>query len=185
MTTLILILAILVGSTSFSMAQTEIPKDSLEYDFTVVIFLGLECPVSQKYITKLNTIYSTHKDKQEIEWLFVIPEVVKKRQIKKFSKQYKVQFALKSDESNQRITLAYGATATPEAFIEKDGKILYRGAIDNWFYELGRYRQVITKNYLIDALESVLRNQEPLIKETTPIGCFIQQSSSAIHDHEK
>ncbi len=181
MTRPLLILLITLGSNSFSLGQTETANNSPDIGFTVSVFIGVDCPVSQKYITKLNAIYTDYKNRPEIKWVFIVPGDVKQRKIKSFAKEYKILFPLKSDKPSQNVTGQTGATITPEVFIKRAGETLYRGAIDNWFYELGKYRQKATSNYLIDALESVLKNQEPEIKETTPIGCLIQQSSSQAH----
>lgn len=179
---LLFILLITISSNVISYGQHEISNSALK-SIQVTIFLGIDCPVSQKYITRLNSIYSTYKI-QDIEWHFIVPGKIKKSKIKSFVKEYNVQFEIASDKSHPSITAAYGASVTPEVFLSKGEKTIYKGAIDNWFYELGKYRQQVTENYLIDALEAVLRNEEPLIKETTPIGCFIQQSLISTHHHE-
>ena len=186
MTHLLLILLVTAGSMSFSSRQNEIHFSSAaEKSITITVFLGIDCPVSQKYITTLNSIYTSFKDRTEIEWIFIIPENVKKSKLKAFAKEYKIKFPLESSLTRKKSAAYYEATVTPEVFVEKKGRTLYKGAIDNWFYELGKYRQQVTENYLIDALESVLRNQEPIIKETTPVGCFIQHSKSRAHHHHE
>jgi hypothetical protein len=51
--------------------------------------------------------------------------------------------------------------------------VIYSGKIDNWFEDIGKRRTIITEFYLQDALNSVIRHREPAIKETKPVGCFI------------
>ena len=53
--------------------------------------------------------------------------------------------------------------------------MVYRGLIDNWVSELGRTRQYTNKNYLEDAIESILLNKKPNISKTKAIGCFIEK----------
>ena len=55
-------------------------------------------------------------------------------------------------------------------------EVIYRGAIDNWFYELGRYRLEITDHYLIDAINASLDGKKPALTKTEALGCFIQRS---------
>ena len=69
----------------------------------------------------------------------------------------------------------YGATTTPEAvFIDKNGKLLYKGAIDNWAISLGKKRLEATAHYLRDAVENHLSGNVIDPKETKPVGCFIE-----------
>ncbi len=154
-------------------------------EIIIAVFLGTDCPISQKYIGTINSIYTSYKHRPELKWVFIVPSKLKKNEIKNFIKEYQVLFPLATDAPNQNVTRHFDATVTPEVFVEKGGKTLYRGAIDNWFYELGKYRAHVTENYLKDAIESALNNLEPEIKVTTPIGCFIQRSPSQVHHQHR
>jgi len=89
------------------------------------------------------------------------------------------------DDKKHVITNQYGATITPEAIlIDKNQQVIYQGAIDNWFFELGRNRLEVTEHYLIDAIEASMKGQMPSIKRTEAIGCFIQGvDNKAEHPH--
>lgn len=169
-------------STVLSFGQQEIPSTTNNDIVAVVIFLGVDCPISQKYIACLNSIYLTYKDNPRIQWSFIVPGKEKKNKIKAFEQEYRLQFPLQSDRDSQ--VTKYGASVTPEAFIVSHEQTVYKGAIDNWFYELGKYRSQVSENYLRDALEAILKNQEPFFKETTPVGCFIQTSLANTHQHD-
>lgn len=74
------------------------------------------------------------------------------------------------------------ATVTPEVFlIDAAGQLQYQGAIDNWFYELGKYRLNTTEQYLIDALTALNNGEQPPVRQTEAIGCFIQMSHEMKH----
>ena len=67
------------------------------------------------------------------------------------------------------------ATTTPEAFFySKNHQLLYRGAIDNCFYALGRYRPQATEHYLQNAINQYLNNEKITISNTKAVGCFIE-----------
>ena len=67
------------------------------------------------------------------------------------------------------------ATTTPEAFFySKNHQLLYRGAIDNCFYALGRYRPQATEHYLQNAINQYLNNDKITISNTKAVGCFIE-----------
>ncbi len=155
------------------LSQSGVSRNSTTEVITVTVFLSLDCPISQKYVTELNAIFEKY-ERSGFRWKFIVPGWVKKREIKRFVKEYKTRFPMSLDKDKPTLSAHLGASVTPEVFVQKNDSVAYSGAIDNWFYELGRYRRQTTENYLIDALESILKNQEPKIKRTTPIGCPIQ-----------
>jgi hypothetical protein len=79
-------------------------------------------------------------------------------------------------------TMKFGVTITPEVVVaDASGQVLYQGAIDNWFYELGRYRQFITEHYLTDALDAIAAGKPVPVTRTEAVGCLIQMP--AHHHH--
>ena len=136
----------------------------------VYVFLACECPISQKYVPVLNSIYATYKDAPGFSWSFVIPGKVKKSDLDDFIKEFNVQFPLRGvgNATIKRLE----ADTTPQVVIIKDS-VVYSGAIDNWFYELGKYRRDVTEHYLIDALEALKTGSIPAIRKTEAIGCPI------------
>lgn len=69
------------------------------------------------------------------------------------------------DDKKHNVTNKYSATITPEVvLIDKNQLVIYRGAIDNWFFELRRYRLEITEHYLVDAIDASLNGQQPSVK---------------------
>jgi hypothetical protein len=178
---IILLWLLLTANSAF--AQTDTEKYIREITVEVGVFISPDCPISQKYIARLNTIYLTYRDKPQIRWTFIIPEKLSKKKVQDFAAEFDVKFPLKADDRRRSITRSFGATVTPQVIV-KQNKVVYRGAIDNWFYELGHYRQKTTQHYLIDVLESVLRNEDPAIQQTEAIGCPISLTwSSASRNH--
>ncbi|MEQ9300792.1 MAG: redoxin domain-containing protein [Cyclobacteriaceae bacterium] len=144
---------------------------------TVYIFLGHQCPICQKYGHKLRTFYQQFKE-QNIDLIGIVPlRDVELPTIAEYAALYDFEFPVLSDK--QRVlTDVFGATVTPEiVVVDNKGTQIYRGMIDNWFYALGKYRRVTTEYYLQDALHSYLEGSEITVKETDPIGCFINMTS--------
>lgn len=138
----------------------------------VIIFLSPDCPVCQKYMVRLNEIVQTFSNKAK--FLGVIPGNVKKKEIRLFKKEYAIKFDVIGDKQNVYVK-KYQPVVTPEVIAQDNTKtIRYQGAIDNWFYELGKYRHQPTEYYLVDAIQSVLNGEEVRIKHTEAIGCIIQ-----------
>lgn len=138
----------------------------------VAVFISSECPISQKYIATLNEIYRKYGDEPSLQWQFVLTDKIKRKELQAFVREYNVGFPLVKDDSRNSWSAQFMASVTPQVVI-KDDEVLYSGAIDNWFYGLGQYRQVITEHYFIDALDRVLNGEIPSIRQTEAVGCPI------------
>jgi hypothetical protein len=69
-----------------------------------------------------------------------------------------------------------GARVMPEAFVFNEaGELIYSGAIDDFFYKLGRRRAKISHRYVEDALKAIADGRKPAISRIEPIGCFIER----------
>lgn len=141
--------------------------------FQVLVFLGTDCPISQDYIGILNKINSQFAAEGSIRG--IVPEKIDRSEFKQFQKEYQVGFSLELDK-NLDLVHKYSITVTPEVvLLDPTGEIRYRGAIDNWYYELGKHRQNVTETYLISAIESFIDGKNIDIKETEPIGCILSK----------
>ena len=78
-------------------------------------------------------------------------------------------------DRNFALTKQLNAKITPEVFVVNENReILYHGAIDNWFYALGKNRMHITEHYLEDAIKSILKKEQITRAYVAAIGCFIK-----------
>ena len=96
-------------------------------------------------------------------------------EVMKFKDDYDFKFPVIND-SIQKLTYYFNASVTPEVFLlDKSGTLIYSGAIDNWFFDLGRYRKLATVHYLRDALDSNYGSLFSINNNTKAIGCLIQR----------
>lgn len=139
--------------------------------FQVLVFLGTDCPISQDYVGALNSINARFIEYGRIRG--IIPGNTEKQEVRSFQKDYQVEFPLEWDKSRD-LEKKYSITVTPEVVVlDAVGEIRYRGAIDNWYYELGRHRQTVTEHYLINAINSLIEGKTVDVKQTEPIGCVL------------
>jgi peroxiredoxin len=167
----LIFIVILACSFSFSRAEDSI---------SVYVFLSETCPICQNQTLTLRQLYEQFSAKGVLfTGLFPNTEYSNNESIQKFRKKYKIDFELKKDEG-QKLVKKFSATITPQVFVVRNStqEILYRGKIDNGFESIGKKRQVITQQYLKDALESVVNRNEIKVKETQPVGCFIVTNSN-------
>ena len=74
-------------------------------------------------------------------------------------------------DATSGLARAFGATKTPEAFLfDKNGKLVYHGAID----DNGQEPAKVENAYLKNALEAVVAGKDVAVKETKSIGCGIK-----------
>lgn len=145
----------------------------------VILFMGTDCPITQKYVARIKEIIKTFESTTTFYGVF--PEQFSVKEIKRFKKDYNLSMLLLRDDK-MKLVQYLEATVTPEVFLlDEQLNLQYKGAIDNWFYELGKYRLNTTEQYLIDALTALDKNKQPPWKQTKAIGCFIQMSHHMNH----
>ena len=99
-----------------------------------------------------------------------------KKSTKEFINTYKLNLTSKIDKDRE-LTQKLKATVTPEAFlIKNETQILYHGAIDDWFYALGKNRKEATAHYLEDAINAAIQNKPVLTAHVKAVGCLIEIS---------
>jgi hypothetical protein len=97
-----------------------------------------------------------------------------KKSTNKFINTYQLAIPSKIDRDLE-ITKKLQATVTPEAFLIKNKtQILYHGAIDDWFYALGKNRKEATAHYLEDAINAGIQNKAILTAHEKAVGCLIE-----------
>ena len=153
---------------------------SEDKSYTAYIFMGLECPISQKYIPTLNEMADSQTD---LAIIGVFSGAVIDQEIAEFKARFGVEFELVSDV-HYKLADRYKASVTPEVFlIDASGALRYSGAIDNWFVSLGRNRFKPSKFYLLDALAAIRKGNEVDPDRTLPIGCFLERNKAMSHEH--
>lgn len=140
------------------------------------VFLSTECPISNGFIKTLNELNAKiAKSTRNAELLGVVSDtaVTRTQAIKHFS-EFKAEFPILFDASGL-LAEAMKPSHVPEAFVlDRDGKLAYRGAIDNSWLEIGRRRPNAEKEFLYDALKSVTCGKPVTVEITTPVGCLFE-----------
>jgi hypothetical protein len=139
----------------------------------VLLFIARDCPISNAYAPEIKRIIARYSP-QRIAFQLVYPDpdttlVAAKRHAQEYG--YSCPVIL---DPKHRLVRKAGATVTPEAAVfAPDGKLLYRGRIDDLYVTFGQRRFAATKHNLRDVLEAVVRGRRVATPRTTAIGCFI------------
>ncbi len=156
-----------------SLDNKEVSID-VKKQITVFVFLSPECPLCQSYTLTLNKMQKQYESKN-VKIIGVFTGMhYSFNELLEFKKTYNIAFQLLVDIDGKLIPV-FKPEVTPEAVVlNQKGIVMYQGRIDNWAYELGRKRSVITEKDLDNALKEVTANKPVTIKRTKAIGCFIE-----------
>jgi len=140
--------------------------------FRAFVFVSPECPISNGYLKTLNDLHHKFSGKSvELFGVVADPTVTRTQAAKHFS-EYKAGFPILFDASGLLLR-ALKPTHVPEAFVlDRDGKVIYRGAIDNAWETIGRRRPKAEKEFLSDAVAAAISGKVPPVAETKPVGCL-------------
>jgi len=159
-----------IPATTLSGEDTSLTLSDLKEPVVVLVFLGNHCPVVQAYEDRIIDFTSDYKNKGVKVVGVSVNDLDSDRlpAIKNYIKEKKSNYVYGYDES-QQIGRAYGATNTPQFFVlDKDRVIKYLGAMDDNMAEAK-----VTKTYLRDAVDAVLKGESPEVSETQPKGCGV------------
>jgi peroxiredoxin len=143
----------------------------------VLQWFNAQCPYVVKHYTNgantFNDIHEKYKDKGVV--LLAVNSGAPGKQgtgaefNNKMKAQWKMQYPIILDESGE-IGKAYGARNTPAmAIINKDGKLVYFGAIDD-----DPSDKIGKTNYVTKALDELLAGKPVSTSNTRPYGCGIK-----------
>jgi hypothetical protein len=140
------------------------------------VFVSTECPISNGYIKTLNEIHAMTAKSGKVAELFGVvsdPTVTRTQALKHFS-EFKVEFPILFDSSGL-LAQVLKPSHIPEAFVlDRDGKLAYRGAIDNSWEAIGRRRLKAEKEFLADTIKLASNGKLVVVAETKPVGCLFE-----------
>jgi peroxiredoxin len=154
--------------------DTSISLADIKEDVVVLVCLANHCPVVGMYDDRIIDFVNAYKDKSVKLVAFAVEnrESDKLPAIKKYMADHKLNYVYGYDES-QEIGKLYGASNTPQFFVlDKERKIRYTGAMDD-----NRTESKVTKTYLRDAVDALLKGEAPPVDETRPDGCGVTYKS--------
>lgn len=165
-----------IGSTieEFSLSDVNGTERSLKSlagkNGTVLLFIAVQCPVSNAYNERMEKLAADYKAKG-IAVIGINSNVAEDAAaVKSHAAEHKLSFPILKDAGN-KIADKLGASVTPEAyFLDAGNKLVYHGRIDN-----SRNAAQIETSDLRNALDAAL-NGKPVEKtEAKAFGCSIKR----------
>jgi len=138
---------------------------------TVLIFIAVQCPVSNAYNERMEKLAEDYKAKGISVIGINANSSDDAATVKAHAAEKGLKFPILKDAGN-KIADKLGATRTPEAyFLDANNKLLYHGRIDN-----SQNPNAIESNDLRQAIDSAL-NGKPIEKtEAKAFGCSIKRA---------
>lgn len=138
---------------------------------TVLLFISVQCPVSNAYNERMAKLAQEFKDKG-IAVIGINSNVAEDAAaVKAHAGQNSLSFAILKDPGN-KIADRLGATRTPEAYLlDANNKLVYHGRIDN-----NQNALLIESNDLRNAIEALIAGRAIEKAEAKAFGCTIKRA---------
>lgn len=138
----------------------------------LIVFMSAQCPVVKAYADRINTLVKDYQAKGITVIGMNSNATESLDYVKSNMTERSYSFPMLIDKGNV-IADKFGATVTPEVYLfDKDGKLVYRGAIDN-----DRSGENITARPLQDAVDATLGGKAVAKTETKAFGCSIKRAA--------
>jgi len=143
---------------------------------TAFIFIHPDCPVSNRYAPEMNRLRDEYAA-QNIALFVVYPgREDDEATIRAHYADYGLRMTALRDP-DFRLADRAGATMTPEAAVFVDGRLVYRGRIDDRAPRLGVWRPIPKVRDLADVLGRIVSGQAIAFRTTQAVGCYIKPLS--------
>jgi len=151
-----------------------------QHKAVVLFFLGTECPVSNGYAPDMQTLAKRLTAERVACYGIHCDPTVTPEDAARHAKEYGLTFPLLFDPE-QVLARAAGVRVTPEAVVlSPQGKVLYRGRLDDRYATNGKRRDQPTVYDLENALRAVLAGKLPEVSETAAFGCPLPRAKQPV-----
>jgi peroxiredoxin/mono/diheme cytochrome c family protein len=158
--------------------RTRLPNRLSDHrgNVVVVVFVGTNCPVGDLYMPRLVELAGLYETRA-VDFLAINSnESESIDEIAEHGRRSGVTFPILKDPEN-RVADQLLAERTCEALvIDAAGRLCYRGAIDDQ-YGLGARRDSPARDYLKDAIDSILAGRAIVPDLTHVVGCPIERTA--------
>jgi hypothetical protein len=139
----------------------------------VLIFLGIECPNSNRYAPEIKRLHDEYSPKGVKIWS-VYPEADTSAQaILRHQAEYGLPPEVLWDPTHSLVTLSQ-ARVTPEAAVFlPGGRLVYHGRIDNRAVDFGTTLPEATEHDLRRVLQRIVQGEAVTPSSTPSVGCYI------------
>lgn len=140
---------------------------------TVLLFVTNDCPIANSYAPEIQRIQKAYVGSKFDFYLVYVDPALTLKAAKQHVHDYGYTFPALLDRT-QVLAKFTGATVTPEAaIVGANGKVLYRGRIDDRYVDFGKARPQPTTRDLRAALDAITQGKPVPPASGRAIGCFL------------
>jgi peroxiredoxin len=155
-----------------SLTGAPVQFSALKGNVTLIMFVSVQCPVSNAYNERMNALYNDYAAKGVKFVVINANRTEPAAAVSEHAREHNFGFTIYKDDNNV-VADEFGATVTPETYvIDSAGVVRYHGSIDD-----SQNPARITSQRLRAALDAVLVGKEPPQTESKAFGCTIKRVS--------
>ena len=143
----------------------------------VLVFIANHCPVAAAYEERLKQLAADYL-KRDVELVAISVSQLESDRLDKMkerAKDSRFPFPYLQDVS-QATGHRFGATVTPQVFVlNAERRIAYMGAFDDQWKDAAK----VETHYTRAAIDALLTDKPPEIRETRPVGCAIEYAGDS------
>lgn len=148
----------------------------------VFVFLSTSCPISNSYAQELNRLAQLPNPNVTFYGVVSDPFVTRRDVVRHFQ-EFLTKFPVLFDGSGL-LAEALQPTHVPEAFVvDREQRLVYRGAIDNAYLSIGRRRASVEEHYLGEAITAAAKGDDVAVPRTEPVGCHFPKRPADVKSH--
>jgi len=141
--------------------------------FSVLFFLTPDCPIANQYAPEIRRICDKYDSSGARCFLVYADPSATVDSVRKHARDYHASRYPVVLDAGYRLVDAAGATVSSEAAVfSSNGKLEYRGRIDDFHAALGVPRQQATTHDLRDALDALIAGRSVPNPRTETVGCL-------------
>lgn len=140
----------------------------------VFVFVENDCPMSNSYAPELARIHDDYAARGVLFFAVDSGPMENASAVREHALEYNRPFPTLLDPGAS-LARATSASVTPEVVVlSAAGQVLYRGRIDDRYFDYGKARTRVTRHDLRTALDEILAGKAVLTPFTKSFGCAIQ-----------
>jgi peroxiredoxin len=154
-------------------------RDFRDRRAVVLVFLGMECPISNVMLPRLNAMADAYRGRG-VTFLGVNSSGLDPGEgVAEYARSHGVRFPMLVD-LRQNLADQFQVERMCEVLVmDRGGRLQYRGALDDQ-YGLGKRKEAPTREYLAEALDAILGGKPVAVSRTEVFGCLIERSKPGV-----
>ena len=140
---------------------------------TVFLFLSTECPISSRYAPELRRLHDRFASRGVAFWMVYPNAAESAADIEDHMNAFAYPGRALRDPRHEAVRLTKAAVTPEAAVFDGEGRLVYRGRIDDRYVDFGLDRPTPTKRDLENALTAVLSGRSVEEPVTRAVGCFL------------